>query len=65
MTPEEPEETGDRIFKLVGWGFLTVIGWTIVLATYGHPLDGFLLGIAAFLFIWKTGLIDVLKVWWP
>jgi hypothetical protein len=24
------------------------------------PLDGFVLGLAAFVFIWKTGLIDVI-----
>jgi len=30
-----------------------------------HPLDGFILGLATFIFIWKTGLIDVIGAWWP
>lgn len=65
VTPDDPKPVDDRTFKLIGYGFLTVIGWTLVFTTYGHPLEGFLLGLAAFIFIWKTGLIDVITVWWP
>jgi hypothetical protein len=67
MTPEEePQPVEDRTLKLIGYGLLQVVGTTVVFAAnYQKPLDGFLIGLAIFIFIWKIGLIDVIKVWWP
>jgi hypothetical protein len=58
MTPE-PKYPEDRTLKRIGYALITVIGTTLSLATQGHPLDGFLLGIAASIFSWKTGLFDI------
>jgi hypothetical protein len=59
MTPPDPKPTEDRTLKRIGYTLMTVIGTTLSLATHGHPLDGFLLGIAASIFSWKTGLFDI------
>jgi hypothetical protein len=58
VTPE-PKYPEDLTLKRIGYGLMTVIGTTLYFAAYGHPLDGFLLGIAASIFSWKTGLLDI------
>ena len=59
MVTPEPEYPEDRTLKRIGYALLTVIVTTLSLATQGYPLDGFLLGIAASIFSWKTGLFDI------
>jgi hypothetical protein len=59
MVTPEPQYPEDRTLKRVGNTVLTVIVTTLSFATHGHPLDGFLLGIAASVFSWKTGLFDI------
>jgi hypothetical protein len=59
MVRPEPENLEDGTLKRIGYTLLTVIVTTLSFATQGHPLDGFLLGIAASIFSWKTGLFDI------